>query len=242
MRILEGKKALILGVANPQSIAWGVAQSFYQQGAQIALSCANDFLVKMVKIISPQVGSDLVLKCDVSKDEEISFLAKEIKEKWGELDILVHSIAFAPKDIFEKSVLETKRESFKTAFDISVYSLIALSREFLPLMEKRKGTILTFSYYGSQKVIPNYNLMGPVKSALESFVRYLAFDLGKKNIRINCISPGPIKTLAASAIPGFEILLEKSKNNSALKRNVDFQDIGKLAVFLASDLSDHITG
>lgn len=242
MKLLEGKKVLITGVANPQSIAWGIAKIFHQQGAKLALSCGNETLTNLVKIVAPQLGTDMVFKCDVTKDEDIVNLSNWLKEKWGSLDVFVHSIAFAPKDTFEKGVLETKRESFRITFDISVYSLIALTRELSPLMEEGKGSILALSYYGSQKVIPNYNLMGPAKAALESVVKYLAFELGKKGHRINCLSPGPVKTLAASAIPGFEILFQKSKEVSPLKKNITIEDIGNVAAFLCSDLAQSITG
>lgn len=242
MGLLEGKNALIFGVANNQSIAFGIAKKLSQEGAQICLSCQNETLVNLVKIIAKDLNTDFVLKCDLLRDEDIINLREKIKEKFKYLDVIIHSVAFAPKETFEGGVLDTRRESFKIAFDISVYSLLAICREFLPLMEGREGSIITLSYYGSQKVIPHYNLMGVAKSALECLTRYLAVEMGKFGHRVNCISPGPIKTLAASAIPGFDVLYQKAKEVSPIKKEIDIFDVGDLAVFLASGLSKKITG
>jgi len=241
MKLLEGKRALILGVANPNSIAFGIAKAFFREGAILAFSCANDSLVELVKLLAKDLNSEMVVKCDVSKDEDILRLKEYIKEKWGNFDILVHSIAFAPKEELKNRFLQTTREGFKITMDISVYSLIALCRELSPLMNKG-GSILTLSFYGSEKVFPGYNVMGVAKAALESTVRYLAYDLGKERIRVNCISSGPIKTLAASAIPNFESFLEMHKKISPLGENVQIDDIGELAVFLASERAKSITG
>jgi len=242
MGILEGKKALILGVANNQSIAYGIAKVFHREGAKLAFGVAQDFLVDLVKVLVKDLDSDLVFKCDLTKDEDILNLKEKIKENFGDLDILVHSVAFAPKETFSQPVSKIQRESFKIALDVSVYSLLALVREFLSLMEKKQGAILTLSYYGSEKVIPNYNLMGLAKASLEAAVKYLAFEIGKEGLRINCISPGPVKTLAASAIPGFDVLYKKCQEISPLRKNVSLEDIGNLAAFLCSDLAKSITG
>jgi enoyl-[acyl-carrier protein] reductase I len=241
MKLLEGKKALILGVANQNSIAYGIAKAFFREGASLAFACANDFLVEMVKLLAKDLNSEMVIKCDVSKEEDILNLKEYIKEKWGNFDILVHSIAFAPKEEFKNRFLETSREGFKIALDVSVYSLIVLCRELLSLMNKG-GSVLTLSFYGSEKVFPGYNVMGVAKAALESTVRYLAYDLGKEKIRVNCISPGPIKTLAASAIPNFENFLEMHKKISPLGENVTNEEVGELAVFLVSEKAKSITG
>ena len=241
MGILEGKKALIFGVANQNSIAFGIAKAFFRGGATLAFACANDFLAEMVKLLAKDLNSEMVIRCDVSREEDILKLKKYIKEKWGNFDILVHSVAFCKKEDLKNRFLETSREGFKIAMDISVYSLIALCRELLPLMNK-EGSVLTLSFYGSEKVFPGYNVMGVVKSTLESTVRYLAYDLGKEKIRVNCISPGPIKTLAASAIPNFENFLEMHKKISPLGENVTSEDVGELAVFLASEKAKSITG
>jgi len=241
MKGLEGKKALILGVANQNSIAYSIAKSFFREGAQLAFACANDFLTEMVKLLAKEFNSEMVVKCDVTNEEDILRLKEYIKEKWGNFDILIHSIAFARKEDLKNRFLETSREGFKIAMDISVYSLISLCRELLSLMNSG-GSVLTLSFYGSQKVFPGYNVMGVAKAALESAVRYLAFDLGKEKIRVNCISPGPIKTLAASAIPNFEEFLEIHKKVSPLQENVGGEDVGELASFLVSDKAKSITG
>ena len=241
MKALEGKKALIFGVANQNSIAFSIAKAFFREGASLAFACAQDFLVELVKMIVKDLNSEMVVKCDVSKEEDIIKLREYIKEKWGNFDILVHSLAFSPKEDLKNRFLQTSRDGFKITMDISVYSLIALSRELLPLMNKG-GSILTLSFYGSEKVFPGYNVMGVAKAALESTVRYLAYDLGKEKIRVNCISPGPIKTLAASAIPNFEKFLQMHQRNSPLQENITQEDVGELAVFLASDKARLITG
>ncbi|NPA41623.1 MAG: enoyl-ACP reductase [Aquificae bacterium] len=242
MGLLEGKKALITGIANERSIAYGIAKSFHREGAQLAFTYANDKLKKRVEEIAKSFGSELMTKCDVSLDEDIVSLKDFLKEAWGELDIIVHSIAFAPKDEFKGGVIDTSREGFKVAMDISVYSLIAMTRELLPLMEGRNGAIVTLSYYGAEKVVPHYNVMGIAKAALESTVRYLAYDIAKHGHRINAISAGPVKTLAAYSITGFHLLMEHTTRVNPFGRPITIEDVGDTAVYLCSDWSRGVTG
>ncbi len=242
MGLLEGKKALITGVANERSIAYGIAKSFSREGAQLAFTYANDKLKKRVEEIAREFGSDLTAKCDVSLDEDIRALVDFIKDRWGGLDILVHSVAYAPREEFKGGVIDTSREGFKVAMDVSVYSLIAMTREFLPLMEGRNGTIITLSYYGAEKVVPHYNVMGIAKAALESTVRYLAYDIAKHGHRINAISAGPVKTLAAYSITGFHLLMEHTTKVNPFGKPITIEDVGDTAVFLCSDWSRGITG
>ncbi len=242
MGLLEGKKALITGVANERSIAYGIAKSFHREGAELAFTYANDKLKKRVEEIAREFGSELTTKCDVSLDEDITSLRDFLKEKWGGLDIIVHSVAFAPKEEFKGGVIDTSREGFKIAMDISVYSLIAMTRELLPLMEGRNGTIVTLSYYGAEKVVPHYNVMGIAKAALESTVRYLAYDIAKHGHRINAISAGPVKTLAAYSITGFHLLMEHTTKVNPFGKPITIEDVGDTAVFLCSEWSRGITG
>ncbi len=242
MGLLEGKKALITGVANERSIAYGIARAFYREGAQLAFTYPNDKLRKRVEEIAQELGSDLVIRCDVSYDEDIHTLAEVLRRNWEGLDILVHSIAFAPKEEFKGGVIDTTREGFKVALDISVYSLIAMTRSLLPLMEGRKGSILTLSYYGAEKVVPHYNVMGIAKAALECTVRYLAYDIAKQGHRINAISAGPVKTLAAYSITGFHLLMEHTVKVNPFRRAITIEEIGDAAVFLCSDWARAITG
>ena len=242
MGLLEGKKALITGIANDRSIAYGIAKSFHREGAELAFTYANDKLRKRVEEVAQEFGSDLTVKCDVSLDEDITSLKEFLQDKWGELDILVHSIAFAPKDEFKAGVVDTSREGFKIAMDISVYSLIAMTRELLPLMEGKEGAIVTLSYYGAEKVVPHYNVMGIAKAALESTVRYLAYDIAKHGHRINAISAGPVKTLAAYSITGFHLLMEHTTKVNPFGRAITIEDVGDTAVYLCSDWSRGVTG
>ncbi len=242
MGILEGKKALITGVANERSIAYGIARSFHREGAELAFTYASDKLRKRVEEIAKDFGSNLTTKCDVSSDEDIEALYKFLKDRWGELDILIHSIAYAPKEEFKGGVIDTTREGFKVAMDVSVYSLIALTKKLLPLMEGRKGSIIALTYYGAEKVVPHYNVMGIAKAALECTVRYLAYDIAKFGHRINAISAGPVKTLAAYSITGFHLLMEHTTKVNPFGKPITIDDVGDTAVFLCSDLSRGITG
>ncbi len=241
MGILEGKKALIFGVANERSIAWGIANELKKQGAKIALSYVNDAIKKRVEPLAEQIGADFTFEMDVCNDDHYKSVHGLVKEKWGDFDIIVHSIAFADRKDLKDKFVNTSREGFKMACDISAFSLVGLSNALSPLMNE-KGSIMAMSYYGSQKVITNYNVMGVAKAALEASTRYLANDLGEKKIRVNCISAGPIKTLAASGISGFRDLLSKVEDIAPMKENVTPSDVGGTATYLASELSNGVTG
>jgi enoyl-[acyl-carrier protein] reductase I len=240
--LLEGKKALITGIANERSIAYGIAKSFAREGARMIFTYPNDKLKKRVEEIGKELGADDTAKCDVSSDEDIRALSKFLKDRWGELDILIHSIAFAPKEEFKGGVIDTTREGFKSAMDISVYSLIALTRELVPLMEGRNGSILTLSYYGAEKVVPHYNVMGIAKAALECTVRYLAYDIAPMGHRINAISAGPVKTLAAYSITGFHLLMEHTTKVNPFGRAITIEEVGDTALYLCSDWARAVTG
>ena len=241
MGILEGKRALIFGVANERSIAWGIAQEFKKQGASVAFSCVNDAIKKRVEPLAGQIGADFTFEMDVTNDEHYERLHDVVKEHWGEFDILVHSIAFADRADLKDSFVKTSRSGFAMACDISAFSLVGLSNSLSPLM-KDGSSIMSMTYYGAQKVIQNYNVMGVAKAALEASTRYLAYDLGERGIRVNTISAGPIKTLAASGIAGFRSLLSKVEETAPLRRNITTQSVGGTATYLASDLSDGVTG
>lgn len=239
--MLKGKKGLIMGVANNRSIAWGIAEAAHKAGAELAFTYAGDALKKRVEPLAESVGADLVLDCDVTNDEAIAKTFQTLKQHWGTLDFVVHAIAFADKDELQGRFSSTSRKGFALAMDISAYSLIGVAREALPLMTNG-GSIMTLSYYGAEKVLPNYNVMGVAKAALEANVRYLAADLGQDNIRVNAISAGPIKTLAASGVGGFRGILNHYETNSPLCRNVSQEEVGKTSLWLLSDLSSGVTG
>ena len=243
MKLLEGKKGLILGVLNDKSIAWGIAKELADNGAEIALTYLGEAGEKRVLPLAEKLGCKITINCDVSKDEDIDNVYKILEEKWGKLDFLVHSVAFSDKNELRGHFSDTTRENFKNTMDISAYSLIALTRGAIPLMEKAGGgSILAMTYYGAEKVIPHYNVMGVAKATLEACIRYLAVDLGTRNIRINAISSGPIKTMAAAGIGGFNYMLKYSELNTPLRRNVTPEDNGKTALYLLSDLSNNVTG
>jgi len=242
MEILKGKKGAIFGVANDKSIAWGIAQMLHQEGADLAFTYAGEILEKRVRPLAEKVGSKIILPCDVTKDEEIKQVFQNIRQEWGGLDFLVHAIAYANKEDLTNPYIETSREGFHLALDISSYSLVALSRHAAALMEGRRGAILTMTYMGSEKVIPNYNVMGVAKAALEASVKYLAYDLGPKGTRVNAISAGPIRTLAASGISGFKEMLHFSSERAPLKRNIDQDEVGRTALYLLSDMASAVTG
>jgi enoyl-[acyl-carrier protein] reductase I len=238
---LRNKQGLVIGIANEHSIAYGCAQQFREANAELATTFLNAKAEPYVRPLALQLKSPIILPCDVQQEEEISALFAVIEKKWGKLDFMLHSIAFAPKTDLDAKLVDCSKEGFLKAMDISCHSLIRLSKYALPLM-KNGGSILTMSYYGSQKVIPNYNLMGVVKAALEASVRYLAYELGPSNIRVNAISPGPIKTRAASGIPNFYEYIKAEEECSPLHRLVDIKNVGNLAAFLVSDASMVITG
>jgi len=241
MNLLEGKTALICGVANDRSIAWGITRAFHEAGATIALSYAGEKLERRVRPLAEQVDCDFVENCDVGNDQDISQLFAKVKQRFGTIDVLVHAIAFANRDDLAGQFVDTSRDGFLLAQNISVYSLIALSREAKELMPDG-GSILTLSYYGAEKAVPKYNVMGVAKAGLESSVRYLASDLGPQGIRVNAISAGPIKTLSASGIKNFRSMLNTFPSLAPLRRNVTLEDIGGAATFLASNSSAGITG
>lgn len=241
MGLLSGKKAFIFGLANDHSIAWGIARAFHAEGAELGFNYLGEALEKRVRPLAESVGATLVLPCDVSKDEQIDALYAEVAKKWGKLDILVHCVAYANKSDLGGAFSNTSRAGFGLALDISAYSLIAITRPAIPLM-KDGGSIIALTYYGSVKVAPNYNVMGVAKAALESSVRYLAYELGPQNIRVNAISAGAIKTLAAAGVGGFRTMLRIAGETSALKRNVTQEEVGSTAVYLASPWSSGVTG
>uniref|UniRef100_A0A650F310 Enoyl-[acyl-carrier-protein] reductase [NADH] n=1 Tax=uncultured Helicobacter sp. TaxID=175537 RepID=A0A650F310_9HELI len=240
--ILQGKKGLIVGIANNRSIAYGIAKACKEQGAQLAFTFLNEALEKRVRPIAQEFGSsDFVYELDVSKPEHFSSLFQSLQADFGNLDFVVHSVAFAPKDALTGDFVQTSKEAFNTAMEISVYSLIELSRCVLPLLNKG-ASILTLTYLGSMKYVTNYNVMGVAKAALESSVRYLAYDLGRAGIRVNAISAGPIKTLAASGISDFNLMLKWNEANAPLRENVSIDQVGSAAMYLVSDLSSGVTG
>lgn len=239
--LLEGKKALIMGVANEKSIAYGVAYTFKEQGAKLALSYPNDALQKRVDRASVWLGGDFTFQCDVTNDDDLQAARKVVEKKWGHVDILVHSIAFANRDDLKGRFLDTSREGWRTALEVSAYSLVAVAKAFEDLLIPG-SSILTMTYLGSTRAIPNYNVMGIAKAALEACVRYLAVELGKRDIRINAISAGPIKTLAAAGISGMKTLLRHVEGKAPLGRNVTQDDVAKTALFLTSELASGVTG
>ena len=238
---MEGRTAVVFGVANKRSIAWAIAQALQAAGARLVITYQNERLAEEAKDLIAALPGAEAFQCDVSRDEEVEQLFAQLKSRYGKLHALVHSIAFAPADELKGEFLATSREGFRIAHDVSVYSLIALARAAAPLMEDG-GCILTLTYYGSEKVVPHYNVMGVAKAALEASVRYLAYDLGKRRVRVNAISAGPIKTLAARGISGFGDMLKAHAERAPLQRNVELSEVAGTAVFLASDAGAGITG
>ena len=238
---LKGKVAVVFGLANKRSIAWGIAQKLSEAGATLAICYQNERLKKEADALIPELKDAKAYQCDVSVDAEIDSLFATLKETYGTLHTIVHAVAFAPPDAIKNDFLLTTREDFRIAHDVSVYSLIAVSRAAVPLMTEG-GSILTLTYYGSTKVFPNYNVMGVAKAGLEATVRYLAASLGAKNIRVNAISAGPIKTLAARGIGDFTKILDAVTERAPLHRNVDQLEVGNTALFLSSPLASGITG
>lgn len=241
MGILAGKKALILGVANDKSIAWGICQAFKKEGAQIGLTYLNDALKKRVEPLSETIEADFLEEMDVTNEEHYGRLVKTVEEKWGKFDILVHSLAFADKNDLKGRFTDTSRAGFSMACDISAFSLIGLCQHLKPLMNEN-AKVLAMTYHGSVAVVPGYNVMGVAKAALEASSRYLADDLGQDGIRVNCISAGPIRTLAGSGVPGLRGILSTVEEKAPLRKNVTPDDVGGTAVYLASDLSSGVTG
>lgn len=242
MSSLTGKLGIVFGVANKRSIAWAIAQAWHKAGARLAFTYQGERLKENVEELAGTFGPDtLITPCDVSKDEDIARVFSEVGTKFGRLHLLLHSVAFAPKDALEGQFVNTSREAFKIAHDISAYSLVALARGAAPLMAEG-GSIVAMSYYGAEKVVPHYNVMGVAKASLEASTRYLAYDLGPKKIRVNCISAGPMNTLAARGIGGFLDMMKHYEAHAPLKRNVLPEELGATGTFLASDGAAAITG
>ncbi len=241
--LMAGKRVLVFGVANERSIAWGISRAMHEQGATLGFTYLNEALERRVRPLAEGIGSELILECDATNEAQVKEVFAKVREAWGGLDVLIHSIAFANKEDLEGRFVDTTREGFLTALEVSAYTLVSLAREAAPLMrEAGGGNILTLTYYGAEKVVPNYNVMGVAKAALEANVRYLAWDLGQDNIRVNAISAGPIKTLAASGVKGLRGMIGEMAERAPLRRNVTQEDVGRAALALCSDLGAGVTG
>jgi enoyl-[acyl-carrier protein] reductase I len=241
MGILDGKTALVFGVANKRSIAWGIVEAFLREGATVGISYAGEVLEKRVFPLAEEAGIDFVEQCDVTSDEQIAATFAKAREHFGTIDVLVHSIAYAPGEDLGGRFRDVSREGFRLALDISAYSLIPLARHAAEMMPNG-GSIMALSYYAAEKVVPRYNVMAIAKAALENIVRYLAVDLGPQGVRVNALSPGPIKTLAAAGVPGFRTMLKYSEKVTPLRAQITQEDVGNVAAFLASDWGRQVTG
>jgi len=241
MGLLAGKKALIFGVANDRSIAWGIAQAFHREGAELAFTFLGEALEKRVRPLAESVGSKIVLPCDATKDDEIAAVYREIAKVWGKFDIVIHAMAYAKKEDLENEFVKTSRDGFLLAMNVSAYSLVAVTRPAVPLLNPG-GAVLTLTYYGSDRVMPHYNVMGVAKAALEASVRYLAADLGPQGIRVNAVSAGPIKTLAASGIAGFGSKMRHHRDRAPLRRDTETEEVADASLFLLSPMSRGVTG
>lgn len=239
--LLNGKRGIILGVANNRSIAWACAQLFASEGAELAFSFLGPAQEKRLKELAGEIPNSLMFPCDLSKDNEIEEFVASVKEKWDSIDFIIHSAAYADKEDLKGDFVNTSRSNFALALDVSAYSLVGFTRACQDLF-KSGGSVVAMTYYGAEKVVPRYNIMGVAKAALELSAKYLAENLGEKNIRVNCISAGPIRTLAASAIPGLKSMLETSQKYSPLRRNISAEEVAKSALYLVSDLSSGTTG
>ncbi len=239
---LEGKTGLVMGVANKRSIAWGIAQSANRAGARIVLTYQNERLGQNAQKLAPELNNPLLLQCDVRNDEEIDRAMESIEREIGSLDFVIHALAYAPREALSGAYADTTREAFLMALDVSAYSLVAVARRAAPLMKDRKGSIVTLTYLGSERVVPGYNVMGVAKAALEASVRYLANDLGPEGIRVNAVSAGPIRTLASSAVSGITSMVKMHTERAPLRSATDIGEVGDAALFLVSPLSRGITG
>ncbi|EJL33183.1 enoyl-ACP reductase FabI [Novosphingobium sp. AP12] len=239
--LMHGKRGLIMGLANDKSLAWGIAKKLHEQGAELAFSYQGEALAKRVKPLAESLGSDFLVECDVSNMEALDTAFAQIEERWGTIDFVVHAIGFSDKNELRGKYVDTSLDNFLMTMNISAYSLVAVTKRALPMMSAG-GSILTLTYYGAEKVVPHYNVMGVAKAALEASVKYLANDLGPQGIRVNGISAGPIKTLAASGIGDFRYILKWNELNSPLRRNVTIEDVGGAGLYLLSDLSSGVTG
>jgi enoyl-[acyl-carrier protein] reductase I len=239
---LQGKKALIFGVANDKSIAWAIARMFHEQGAELAITYAGEAFEKRVRPLAESLGAAAILPCNVTNDNEIAAVFSELGTIWDGIDIIIHSVAFANKEELKGTILCTTREGFATAMDISVYSFLAIMKAAQPMLQRRDAAALTLSYYGAMKVFPSYNVMGIAKAALEASVRYLAEALGPEGIRVNAISAGPIRTLAAAGVNGFHTILNHVESKAPLRRTITQEDVAKSALYLCSDLASGVSG
>ena len=241
MGMLKGQKGVIFGIANERSIAWAIAEEFHKQGAELALNYVNPKLGERVIPLGESIGAKLIKECNVCDDKQLEEFFKEVKNVFGEIDFVIHAVAYAEKEDLAGAFVNTSRKGFITALEVSAFSLVALTHAALPLL-KNPSSVMTLTYNGSQRVMPNYNVMGVAKAALESSVRYLAYDLGSKGIRVNSVSPGPLRTLSSSAISGFKTILSEVEAKSPLKRNISTQEVATTCAFLASNASSGITG
>jgi enoyl-[acyl-carrier protein] reductase I len=240
--LFKGKRVLVFGIANERSIAWGIAEAMKREGAEFIFTYAGEALERRVRPLSEQIGALALIPCDVTDDQQVDAAFRQVAEMWDGFDVLIHAVAFANREDLDGRFIETSRGGFATALDVSAYSLVLLARHAERLLAVRNGSIITLSYYGAEKVIPNYNIMGVAKAALEACVRYLANDLGPAGVRVNGISAGPVKTLAAAGIRGFKTIFGVVEERAPLRRNVSQEDIGKAALFLCSDLASGVTG
>lgn len=239
--LMEGKRVMVFGVANDRSIAWGISQMMHQQGARLGFNFVGDALERRVRPLAESVDADIIVPCDVTDDTQVSEAFGQVREVWGGLDVLVHSVAYADKNDLSGRFHNTTRHGFLKAMEVSAYSLVHLVREAVPLMGQG-GNIITMTYYGAEKVVENYNMMGVAKAALEASVRYLAADLGPDGIRINAVSAGPLKTLAATGVKNFRGLMSQFEERAPLRRNVTLEDVGRASLFLCSEMGSGVTG
>ncbi|MBA4007466.1 MAG: enoyl-[acyl-carrier-protein] reductase FabI [Erythrobacter sp.] len=240
--LMNGKRGLIMGLANDKSLAWGIAKKLAEQGAELAFSYQGEALAKRVIPLAAELGSDFTFECDVAKMESLDAAFATLRERWDSIDFVVHAIGYSDKNELRGKYVDTSLDNFLNTMNISAYSLVAIAQRAAAMMPESGGTILTLSYYGAEKVVPHYNVMGVAKAALETSVKYLANDLGPRNIRVNAISAGPIKTLAASGIGDFRYILKWNEYNAPLRRNVTIEDVGGAGLYLLSDLSSGVTG
>jgi enoyl-[acyl-carrier protein] reductase I len=241
MPLLADKKAIVFGVANDHSIAWAIAQALQREGADLAFTYVGESIERRVRPLAASIGIDRVLPCDVTKDDEIAATFAALAQQWGRVDIVIHAVAFALRDELKGRFLDTSRAGFRIALEVSAYSLVALARSAEPLMQAG-GSLLTLTYLGAERVLPNYNVMGIAKAALEASVRYLAYDLGPQGIRVNAISAGPVRTLSSAGITGFKSMLHHHEERAPLRRNILPEEVANTAVYLCSDLSSGVTG
>jgi enoyl-[acyl-carrier protein] reductase I len=240
--LMAGKRGLIMGLANDKSLAWGIAKALHAQGAELAFSYLGEALEKRVRPLAEELGSDFLLSCDVGELASIETCFAQLAERWPTIDFLVHAIGFSDKNELRGKYVDTSLDNFLMTMNISAYSLVAVTKAARPMMQARGGSVLTLTYYGAEKVIPHYNVMGVAKAALEASVKYLAMDLGPENIRVNAISAGPIQTLAARGIGDFNYIMKWNQFNSPLRRNVTIEDVGGAGLYMLSDLSSGVTG